>query len=108
MAIALYEEGWRPGTFSAPIFFLQSDPEFDPVVPGTQQTLTAPINLPPDVGPPFEYPGTYVIAFSIYVEGGSYPIPVSGIDHFAWYETVINDPTTPIVIPETLIVDPYP
>ncbi len=104
MAIALYEEGWRPGDFSAPIAFLNLDPEFDPVVPGTQQALNIPINLPAG----FNYPAIYVVAFSIYVDGGSYPIPLSGVDHFAWYETVINDATTPIFIPDPLIVDPYP
>ncbi len=108
MAVALYQEGWRPGTFSAPIFFLKSNPDFEPVIPGASQILTTPINLPPDAGPPFEYPGTYVIAISIYVVGGSYPIPLSGVDHFAWYETVINDPSTPIVIPEPVIVEAYP
>ncbi len=108
MAIALYDEGWRPGDFSAPIFFLNLDPEFDPVVPGTQQALNIPISLPSDSSPNFNYPATYVIAFSIYVEGGSYPIPLSGVDHFAWYETVIDDSTTPIFIPNSLSVEPYP
>lgn len=107
MAIALYEAGWRPGTFSAPIFFMQSNPPFDPVVPGTRQVLSSPVSLPPDL-PPFQYPGTYVIAISIYVVGGSYPIPLPGHDHFAWYELELDAPTTPIVIPEPLAVEPYP
>jgi hypothetical protein len=81
---------------------------FDPVVPGSQQQLVIPVNMPPDSPPTFGYAKDYVMVFSVYVVGGSYPIPQAGTDHFGFVEMELTDGTTPIVIPEPVAIDPYP
>lgn len=105
---ALQDQNWQPGDFTAPIWFMNLDIPFDPIVAGTQVPLVFPVNLPPAGNPPFDYPQTFVVNITVYMEGGNFPIPTGGIDHTAWTQYEIMDDVTPIVINNPLPVQPYP
>ena len=108
ITVSLYGEGWNPSIFAAPIFFMNQDVDFDPVVPGSQQQFVIPVAMPPDLPPIYGYPQNYVLDINVYVDGGSFPIPTSGIDHITYTDITLVDSTTPIVIPAPLLVEPYP
>jgi len=98
IAATLYFEGYSPGLFAAPNHFLNLQVPFDPVVPGTSQTLQFPVRMPSSTDPRFGYPKTYALVVLAYVEGGGATVPARGIDHFGFQEIDLNDPLTPVVV----------
>jgi len=89
----LYPAGSMLPISGAPLDFVNpSVPIFD-VSPGIR-TLVIPAGLPKEE----DLPATYTLVLAMYIDG-SFPIPVSGIDHNLIYELTINDSTTDIVIP---------
>ena len=105
-ALSLYPEGFTDGQFAAPSIFL--NPTWSPgqVAAGSEVLYeNVPITF-------FVFSGEldldvpYVLQISIYVEGGSQPIPTPGVDHKVLLPIEFVDRTTPIVIEETLVVEP--
>jgi uncharacterized protein (UPF0303 family) len=70
-------------------------------VPGDTQSYNVPIRL---AG--VTTPGDYTLEVVIYVEGGGFPIPVTGVDQVAIVEVSLPDTTTPIVLPGVLPLVP--
>jgi polyhydroxybutyrate depolymerase len=111
-AISLYPNDYDDGQFRSPSVFLNL--EWDPntqapggvVSPGSTVTY----NLVPIkffvFGGEFDVAATYKLQFSIYVEGGSRPIPTPGLDLKVIRAIDFVDTQTPVVIPETLLVEP--
>jgi polyhydroxybutyrate depolymerase len=86
----------------APLYILNGDLDLGPAVPGTQVTLNIPVEMPDDE----DLPDTFTLLIAVYVVGGSIPIPTPGVDHNVAYQLTVNDSTTPIVIPEVLLLEP--
>ncbi len=105
-ALSLYPEGFTDGQFAAPSIFL--NPTWAPgqVAPGSEVLYeNVPITF-------FVFSGeldlnvSYVLQISIYVEGGSQPIPTPGVDHKVLLPIQFIDRTTPVIIEDTLDVEP--
>jgi len=111
-AITLFTEDYEDGQFRAPDIFL--NPDWDPNVGSASGSVTPgetifyeqiPITFFV-FGGTADLSATYKMQFSIYVEGGSQPIPTPGVDHKVIYEITFVDQTTPVIISETLPVLP--
>jgi poly(3-hydroxybutyrate) depolymerase len=105
-AITLYDTDFAPGDFASPDIFLQLN--WDPneqapggqVIPGTEVTYSLiPIKYR---AYPFDTSVPYQLAFSVYVEGGSRPIPTPGVDLMVLKTMTFTDRFTPVVVSETL------
>jgi hypothetical protein len=86
----------------APLYIASGLVDFGAALPGTEETLVIPVELPPDD----LLPASFILVIAVYVEGGTFYIPTAGIDHNVIYPITINDSTTPIVVPEVLDVVP--
>ena len=53
-----------------------------------------------------DLPDSFTLVIAVYVVGGSIPIPTPGIDHNLAYQLTVNDSTTPVIIPEVLLLEP--
>lgn len=106
LAAVLYPAGTQQPILNAPLWFLNTDIPFAPATPGTVQSYdNVPIRIfEPSPGVPL--PGPYTLSISVFVEGGSFPIPATGIDHIALYEVEIQDRFSPIIIDEVLDLIP--
>jgi predicted esterase len=97
----LYPQGTTRPVSGAPLFMLNAFADLGPATPGSQATLTIPVNLPPDT----VLPATYTLVLAVYVVGGSIPIPTPGIDHSQIYEITLEDSTTPVVITDVIVLE---
>jgi len=55
-------------------------------------------------------PADFQLQLSVYVQGGSQPIPTPGIDYLVLTPITIQDTTTPIILSEPLdveVVEPF-
>jgi hypothetical protein len=108
LTAVLYPAGTEQPIFNAPLWFLNGDIPFTPTTPGTETEETyenVPISLFAS-SPDTPLPGTYTLSIGVYVEGGSFPIPASGIDHIALIEVEIQDQFSPIIVNEILDLVP--
>ncbi len=106
LAAVLYPAGTEQPIFSAPLWFLVDEIPFEPATPGTVQSYeNVPIALPANSATT-PLPGTYTLSISAFVEGGSFPIPATGIDHIALKEVEIQDQFSPIIVEEVLDLVP--
>jgi len=106
LAAVLYPAGTQQPILTAPLWFLSTDIPFAPATPGTEQTYE---NVPIAIfesSPAAPLPGVYTLSISVFVVGGSFPIPATGIDHIALYEVEIQDQLSPIVVEEVLDLIP--
>ncbi len=97
----LYPAGTRQPIGEAPVVFLNLN--FAPgAVAGDERSYQIPVQY---LG--FEdFPGSYTLNITIYVEGGSFPIPASGIDQTALVDVELVDAETEIVVPGVLTLEP--
>jgi polyhydroxybutyrate depolymerase len=99
-------------TFSIPSVFLSSLFQVGQPAPGDAVTYQVPIKFFVFSGPAVDFPSTWTLQFSVYVEGGTRPTPTAGVDHQAlvlWTFDEENDPAganEPIVIPGELLLVP--
>jgi polyhydroxybutyrate depolymerase len=108
LTAVLYPAGTEQPIFNAPLWFLNGDIPFTPTTPGTETEETyenVPISLFGS-SPNTPLPGTYTLSIGAFVEGGSFPIPASGIDHIALIEVEIQDQFSPIIVNEILDLVP--
>jgi hypothetical protein len=108
LTAVLYPAGTEQPIFNAPLWFLNGDIPFTPTTPGTETEETyenVPISLFAS-SPDMPLPGTYTLSIGAFVEGGSFPIPASGIDHIALIEVEIQDQLSPIIVNEILDLVP--
>jgi polyhydroxybutyrate depolymerase len=111
-AISLYPDDYADGQFRSPSVFLNTDWNPNTQAPGgvVTQGSTVTYNLVPIkffvFGGEFDVSASYKLQFSIYVDGGSRPIPTPGLDLKVLLPIDFVDITTPIVIPEILLVEP--
>jgi hypothetical protein len=108
LTAVLYPAGTEQPIFNAPLWFLNGDIPFTPTTPGTETEETyenVPISLFGS-SPDTPLPGTYTLSIGAFVEGGSFPIPASGIDHIALIEVEIQDQFSPIIVNEILDLVP--
>ncbi len=106
LAAVLYPADTVQPIFSAPLWFLVDEIPFEPATPGTEQSYeNIPIALPADSAAT-PLPGRYTLSISAFVEGGSFPIPATGIDHIALIELEIQDQFSPIIVDEVLDLVP--
>jgi hypothetical protein len=99
-AAVLYPPGTTQPAPGAPVAFLTLN-FAAAAVPGDTQSYNVPIRL---AG--VTTPGDYTLEVVIYVEGGGFPIPVTGVDQVAIVEVSLPDTTTPIVLPGVLPLVP--
>lgn len=99
-AAVLYPPGTTQPAPGAPLVFLTLN-FAAAAVPGDTQSYNVPVSLEGAT-----LPGDYTLEVVIYVEGGGFPIPVSGVDHVGIAEISIPDATTPIVVPGVLPLVP--
>ncbi len=52
------------------------------------------------------FPSEWALQITIYVEGGSRPIPVEGVDQKVVTPLTVSDRTTPVIIPDVLVLEP--
>ncbi|MGI9309667.1 MAG: hypothetical protein ACR2P6_10420, partial [Gammaproteobacteria bacterium] len=106
-AITLYEEGYDGGEFRAPSVFLNADWSPGDVTPGSTVTFTdVPITFFVFSGS-IDFPSTWSLQVSIYVEGGSRPIPTPGVDHKVIIPSLeFAGQFVPVTLPGTLEVTP--
>lgn len=111
-AITLYPDDFEEGQFRSPDVFLNV--EWNPndqapggeVEPGTIVNYNAvPITFSV-FGGELDLTKEYVLQISIYVEGGSRPIPTPGVDHKVLLPIMFVDKNTPVIIDEVLEVTP--
>ncbi|MBL8202377.1 MAG: hypothetical protein JNK40_15525 [Chromatiales bacterium] len=100
-AAVLYEVGTRQPIDGAPLAFLNLN--FAPSASaGDERSYQIPIQYPDNV----TFPGEYTLDIAIYVEGGSFPIPASGVDQTALIDVSLTDRSTPVVVPVPLTLEP--
>lgn len=97
----LYPAGTRQPIGEAPVVFLNLN--FAPgAVAGDERSYQIPVQY---LG--FEdFPGSYTLNITIYVDGGSFPIPASGIDQTVLVDVELVDAETEIVVPGVLTLEP--
>jgi polyhydroxybutyrate depolymerase len=106
LTAVLYPAGTEQPIFNAPLWFLNGEIPFTPATPGTAQTYeNVPISLFAS-SQDMPLPGTYTLSIGVFVEGGSFPIPASGIDHIALIDVEIQDQFLPIIVDEILDLVP--
>jgi polyhydroxybutyrate depolymerase len=111
-AITLYPDDFELGQFKSPEVFLELNWDPNAQAPGGQVEPGTEVlyNLVPIkffvFGGEFDTSRSYKLAFSIYVEGGSRPIPTPGVDHMTLVPITFENTTTPVVIQETQDVVP--
>ena len=98
----LYPEDFGLPISGGPQQILNGDIDFSNAKIGTQQTFDIPVILPPESRLPMDY----TLLLAVYVEGGSFPIPAAGVDHNVIYKLTVSDSTTPILIPDVLVLQP--
>jgi len=99
-AAVLYPPGTGQPAPGAPLVFLNLN-FAAAAVAGDTRSYNIPVTLDGAT-----LPGDYSLQVVIYVEGGGFPIPVTGVDHLAITEVSIPDATTPIVVPGVLPLVP--
>jgi polyhydroxybutyrate depolymerase len=104
-ALVLYASGQKQPVSEAPIAFLNLNFPLGGAGAGDERPFTVPVRFDDLDGPEF-FPGTYVVDIVVYVEGGGFPIPVSGIDHTVLFEQQFSDRNTPIIVPGVLQLEP--
>lgn len=102
VGLFIYPAGSTLPISGAPLYIANGAVDFSGMVPGTEEDFVIPVTLPPED----KLPADFVFVLAVYVEGGTFYIPTPGIDHNVIYPVTINDPTTPIVIPEVLYLEP--
>ena len=108
-AITLYPSTHCRGQFAAPLVFLNPNWLPGTIEPGdtvTYQNVPITFTTFGEVA----FPADFQLQFSVYVEGGTRPIPTIGIDHDALVPITVTDTTTPIVLPTPLdvrVVEPF-
>jgi len=94
-------------TCSIPAMFLNTNFALDGVAAPGQVSgeITVPITyvLIPLV---YSVPSDWAFSITVYVEGGSKPIPAPGLDHDALVPVTITDKFTPLVIDQPIVVTP--
>ncbi len=92
---------------AAPTMFLNSGFSLDGVVAAGQisEPITIPINLVL-IELVYPVPSDWALSITVYVEGGSRPIPAPGVDHDAYIPVTIVGKNTPIIIDEPIEVTP--
>ena len=99
-AAVLYPAGTHQPIGEAPLVFLNLN--FAAAAsPGDQHSYEIPVKLEGAT-----LPGDYAIDIVIYVEGGAFPIPATGVDHTVLADVTIHDNSTPIVLPGVLTLEP--
>jgi poly(3-hydroxybutyrate) depolymerase len=101
--IVLYPAGVQMPIVSAPIAFLATEFDMGEINPGSQQTFVVPIKFQ-GFGGGLEFPATYSIQLAVYVVGGGYPIPTTGVDYVAIIDYPFVNESTPVVIPGVIDV----
>jgi hypothetical protein len=106
-AITLYPPDYCAGLFAAPSVFLNTAWSPGDAAPGSTITYE---NVPVTYFAfgPFATPADYQLQLSIYVQGGSQPIPTPGVDLIALEPINIPDTTTPLILGESLDVEFVP
>jgi poly(3-hydroxybutyrate) depolymerase len=103
-AVVLYPPGTEEPIVEAPLAFLALD--FAPgAVGGDVRSYEVPVRYQGFSGD-LEFPGSYTAVIVIFVEGGSFPTPASGVDHMVLVEVDLVDANTPVVIPGELVLAP--
>lgn len=103
-SVVLYPLGTMEPITEAPLAFLNLD--FSPsAVGGDVRSYEVPVRYV-DFSDALAFPGSYTAEIVIFVEGGSFPIPASGVDHKALVDVDLVDATTPVVIPGELALTP--
>lgn len=95
-----------PGRTEQPTAFLNLDLPIGIAGPGSEQNYQVPVTYIP-FGGPLVFPGSYTLSVFIYVEGGSFPQPVPGVDHAAFVPVDLTAEADPIVIPGVLTLAPF-
>ncbi len=94
-------------TCSIPTMFLNTNFSLDGVAAPGQVSgeITVPISYPliPII---YSVPSDWAFSLTIYVEGGSRPIPAPGVDHDALVPVTITDKFAPLVIDDLIAVVP--
>ncbi len=111
-AITLYPEDYDDGQFRSPEIFLNLEWDPNEGAPGGDASAgeivfynQIPITYFIFSGD-MDFSRTYKLQFSVYVEGGSQPIPTPGLDHKVIHAIKFVDKTTPVIIDKTLQVTP--
>ncbi|MBS95064.1 MAG: hypothetical protein CL799_11535 [Chromatiales bacterium] len=106
-AITLYPPTYCAGLFAAPSVFLNAAWPPGDAAPGSTVTYE---NVPVTYFSfgPFVTPADYQLQISIYIQGGSQPIPTPGVDLIALEPINIPDTTTPLILSEPLDVEFVP
>lgn len=106
-AITLYEEGYLENpTFSIPSVFLNTLWPVGQVGAGDTVTYTVPITFFVFSGPPVEFPSTWTLSISVYVEGGTRPTPTAGVDLQYQQLITFDSQFTPVTIPGVIDLQP--
>lgn len=97
----LYPAGTRQPIGEAPLAFLNLN--FAPgAVAGDERDYQIPVQYLGFDG----FPGSYTLDIAIYVEGGSFPIPASGVDQTVLVDVDLVNAATPIMVPGVLTLEP--
>ncbi len=94
-------------TCSIPTMFLNTNFSLDGIATPGQVSgeITVPISYPLI---PFIYstPSDWALSITVYVEGGSRPIPAPGVDHDALVPVTVTDKFDPLVVDEPIVATP--
>jgi len=102
-AITLYPDGYLDNpTFSIPSVFLNPQFPVGQVGAGDTVTYTVPITFFVFSGDPVQFPSSWTLSVSVYVEGGTSPTPTPGVDHQAQLPITFDSQSTPVTIAEEL------
>jgi len=105
VAAVLRPGGTLPPVTTAPTAFLNLD--FPPdAAPGEDHSYVIPIRYQAFGSKAIVFPGTYTVNFVVYVEGGGFPIPASGVDYTVYVDMPLTSKATPIDIPGVLTLEP--
>ncbi len=92
---------------AAPAMFLNSSISLDGLVAAGQTSaeITVPINMVL-IDLVYPSPSDWALSITVYVEGGSSPIPSPGVDHDAYVPVTITGKNIPVVIDTPIEVTP--
>jgi len=95
-----------PAVGQQPTAFLSLGFPLGLAAPGVDVAYQAKVKYTP-FGGEVVFPGSYVAAVFIYVDGGSYPQPAPGTDHAVLFPVELTDRTTPVFVPGVLALEPF-
>ncbi len=95
-----------PAVGEQPTAFLSLGFPLGVAAPGSEQNYQVRVRYAP-FGGELVFPGSYTAAVFIYVEGGSFPQPVAGVDHAVFFPVELTDKATPLLIPGVLALEPF-